>query len=244
MLIPYAIETLEQEKPTANRIIMGVCVAVFLGGALGILPDSLLDALVLRGFHPVGMVGHMFVHAGLIHLLGNMLFLWVFGNAICANTGNIVYPLLYLAVGILAAFFHLTFDGSPAVGASGAINGITGVVVALYPLNRVHLLWIAPRGIARGHNFLEARVWTIVVVWLLFDILWMIVGGGGVAYWAHLGGFVAGVAIGLICLQAGWVQVTDYDNRTLLDIIKGSKREGTLAPSRPGGAARRTPRRR
>ncbi len=244
MLIPYAIETLEQEKPRANRVIMGMCVVVFLGGALGILPDSLLHAMVLRGFRPSGLIGHMFVHAGLIHLLGNMLFLWVFGNAICANTGNIVYPLLYLAVGIFAALFHLALDGSPAVGASGAINGITGVVVALYPLNRVYLLWIAPRGIARGHNFLEPRVWAIVVAWLLFDILWMIAGGGGVAYWAHIGGFVGGVAIGLVCLQAGWVQVTDCDNRTLLDMIKGSKRGGTLVPSRPSGAARRTQRRR
>jgi len=244
MLIPYAIETLEQEKPTANRVIMGICAAVFLGGALGILPDSLLDALVLKGFHPIGLVGHMFLHAGLIHLLGNLLFLWVFGNAICSNIGNIAYPLLYLAVGICAALFHLVFDGSPAVGASGAINGITGVVVALYPLNRVHLLWIAPRGIARGHNFLEARVWVIVIAWLLFDILWMIAGGGGVAYWAHIGGFVAGVAIGLVCLQAGWVQVTDCDNRTLLDIIKGSERGGMPAPSRPISASRPTRRRR
>ena len=244
MLIPYAIETLEQEKPTANRVIMGVCVAVFAGEVVGIFPASLLDALVLRKFHPAGLIGHMFLHAGPIHLLGNMLFLWVFGNALCSNIGNIAYPLLYLVVGVCAASVHLLFNGDPAVGASGAINGVAGIILAVYPLNRVHLLWIASRGVARGHNFLEVRVWTIVIGWLLFDVLWMVAGEGGIGYWAHIGGLVAGLAIGLVCLQAGWVQVTDCDNRTLLDIIKGAGREGVPSSSRAVGASRHAQRRR
>ena len=244
MLIPYAIETLEQEKPTANRVIMGVCVAVFAGEVLGIFPASLLDALVLRKFHPAGLIGHMFLHAGLLHLLGNMLFLWVLGNALCSNIGNIAYPLVYLVVGVFVASVHLLFKGGPAVGASGAISGVTGMILAMYLLNRVHLFWIAPRGIARGHNFLEVRVWAIVIVWLLLEVLWMVAGEGDIGYSAHIGGLAAGLAIGLACLQAGWVRVTDCDNRTLLDIIKGVRCEGLPSSSRAIGVSRHTQRRR
>lgn len=244
MLIPYAIETLEREKPTANRVIMGICVAVYIGEALGILPASLLDAMILRSFHPAGLIGHMFLHAGLLHLLGNMLFLWVFGNALCSNIGNIAYPLLYLVVGVCVASVHLLFKGGPAVGASGAISGVAGIILAMYPLNRVHMLWIVPRGIARGHNFLEVRVWAIVIVWLLFEVLWMVAGEGDIGYWAHIVGFAAGLATGLVCLQTGWVHVTDYDNRTLLDIIKGARCEGVPSSSRAIGASRHTQRRR
>jgi len=239
MLIPYAIETLEQEKPTANRIIIGACIIVFLGGVLGGLPQSVLGALILKGFHPAGIVGHMFLHADPIHLIGNMLFLWVFGNAICANVGNIAYPLLYLAVGIAAALFHLLLDGRPAIGASGAINGITGIVVAMYPLNRVHLLWIVPVGISRGHNLLEVRAWVIILGWLVFDVLWLLVGEDNIAYWGHIGGFAAGVGIGLVCLERGWLQVTEYDNKTLLDFLKGPKPPHTSSSNRRVRSGRR-----
>jgi membrane associated rhomboid family serine protease len=244
MLIPYAIDASEQNRPTANRVIMGLCVAVFLGDVLDILPDSLLNALVLRGLHPAGLLGHMFLHAGIIHLLGNMLFLWVFGNAICATVGNVVYPLLFLAVGVCAALVHLAFDGGPAVGASGAINGITGLVVAISPLSHVYLLWIVPAGISRGRNLFEVPAWIVIIAWLLYDVLWMMVGEDTVAYWGHIGGFVTGAAVGLVCLHAGWGQVTDYDNRTLLDIIKSLTRGDTPASPRSHDVARRTQRRR
>jgi membrane associated rhomboid family serine protease len=239
MLIPYAIETLEQEKPTANRIIIGACIIVFLGEIPGVLPQSLFDALVLRDFHPTSLVGHMFLHAGFLHLIGNMLFLWVFGNAVCANVGNIAYPLLYLAVGIGAALVHLLFDGRPAIGASGAINGITGIVVAMYPLNRVHLLLIVPPGITRGHNLLEVHAWVIILAWLAFDHFWLIVSESGIVYWAHMGGFIAGVATGLLCLRLGWLQVTEYDNKTLLDLIRGPQPSHTSSLGRQVRSDRR-----
>lgn len=239
MLIPYAVETLEQERPTANRVIIGACVAVSVGAWLGVVPGRLVDAFVLRNAHPVALVGHMFLHAGILHLAGNMLFLWVFGNAICANVGNVVYPLLYLGAGLCAALVHLLLDGSPAIGASGAINGITGLVLAMYPLNHVHLLWIVPAGISRGHHQFRVPVWVMVGAWLVMDVLWMVAGAGGVAYWAHLGGFVAGVVLGLICLRTGWIQMTECDNRNLLEIISGSPRTHAFSsPPRPGGRAR------
>lgn len=220
MIIPYAIETLEQEKPIANWIIIGACAVVFI---VGLLPGSLTNNLVLDGLNPIGLIGHLFLHGSLIHLIGNMIFLWVFGNAICSNTNNIIYPILYLGVGISAAFIHLVFDGSPAIGASGAINGITGIVLAVYPTNRVRLIWFA---IIRAGTTV-ARAWIIITVWLLFDIIWLIIGAEGVAYWAHIGGLAAGVVIGLLCLQKGWILTTDADNKTLLEIIKGTKRGNT-----------------
>ena len=156
MIIPYAIETLEQDKPIANWIIIGICVVLFMGCLLGILPDSLVNRLALTGLNPMGLFGHMFLHGGFVHLIGNMIFLWVFGNAICSNTNNVIYPVLYLGTGIFAALVHLLFDGSPAIGASGAINGITGIVLAVYPSNRVRLIWFtiirAGTIVARAYN--------------------------------------------------------------------------------------------
>jgi membrane associated rhomboid family serine protease len=242
--VPYAIETLEHGKPTANWVIMGICVVAFLGMWLGIPPIPLIDALVLRGFHPAGLLGHMFLHAGLVHLIGNMLFLWVFGNALCSSMGNVAYPLLYLGGGVCAAGAHLLLKGGPAVGASGAISVVMGVVAAMYPLNRVHLLWIAPRGIARGHNFLEVRAWGFFVFWLLLQVLFWIIGVSGIAYWVHIAGMVAGVAIGLLCLHAGWMETTEHDNRTLLDLLKGpatpQTRGATRHPKGGKGPGRRS----
>lgn len=91
---------------------------------------------VLDGWSPAGLADHMLIHAHLFHLIGNLVFLWVFGNAICANTNNVIYPILYIAFGVLAAVVHNVLDGSPVIGASGAINGIVGMATALYPTNR------------------------------------------------------------------------------------------------------------
>lgn len=226
MLIPYGIETLEQEKPVANWVIIGICGVVFFGAVSGVLSQTFIDGLVLDGLNPVGLIGHMFVHGGLIHLIGNMIFLWVFGNAVCSNTNNAIYPVLFLVAGIFAALVHLVLDGSPAVGASGAINGITGIVLAMYPSNRVYVFWFA---LFRWETFV-ARASVIIIVWLLFDILWLVVGRTGIAFFAHIGGLMAGVGIGLLCLDKGWIQTTYFDNETSLDFIK-RKRQASSSRS-------------
>lgn len=217
LIVPYEIETLRDRAPWSNIAIIVLCVTVEIAFIAGQMSEETFDALVLDGFRLPGLVSYMFLHADLIHLIGNMVFLWVFGNAICANTNNIVYPLLFLAAGLGAAAIHIAFDGSPAIGASGAINGITGIVFAMYPLNRVYLFWLF---LIKGGTF-SCPAWGVILLWLAFDIWGAAMGGGAIAYWAHIGGFASGAAIGLIGLQLGWLQITEYDNRTLLEILKG-----------------------
>lgn len=222
LLVPYEIETLQQEKPWANWLIVAACslvslVAMFGGG----LDSGAFDALVLDGFSFPGLVGHVFLHADLIHLLGNMVFLWVFGNAVCTNTSNWVYLGTFFVCTLLAGVTHVLLDGSLAIGASGAINGIVGVTLAMYPLNRVYLFWVF---LIRGGTT-SCKAWLIIGAWFLFDIWGAVSGGGMIAYWAHIGGFLGGLAFGLTALHFGWIQLTEYDNRSLLDIIRREQPE-------------------
>ena len=80
----------------------------------------------------------IFLHGSFMHLLGNMWFLWLFGNAVCAKVGNLVYLLIYLMLGLTSGVVAYTIDPRPAVGASGAINGVVGMFVVWYPLNNIH----------------------------------------------------------------------------------------------------------
>ncbi len=221
LLIPYEIETLQQVRPWTNWLIVGACVIVSLVAMFGGLPDETIDALVLDGWRFPGLLGHVLLHGGLLHLIGNMIFLWVFGNAVCTNTNNFIYLLLFLACTLLAAAVHVLADGSLAIGASGAINGIVGLVLVMYPLNRVSVLW----WIVLTGGTTEVRAWVLIVFWLAFDVWGAFRGGGSIAYWAHLGGLAGGIATGMVALKMGWIQLTEYDNRSLLQLLAGEKEE-------------------
>tara|TARA_R110002096_G_scaffold54517_19_gene140665 strand:- start:120 stop:932 length:813 start_codon:yes stop_codon:yes gene_type:complete len=224
LLVPYRIETLEQDVPWANWLIIAVCTLTsLLFFSNGPTEEDFITGrhwsipMILNGWNPVGLVGHIFLHTDIFHLLGNMLFLWVFGNSVCTNIGNGRYLLLFLFVTIIAAIFHNLFSGGLAVGASGAINGVVGVVLALYPINRVHVWYL----FFFRFGTWEVSAWLIILVWLAFDIWGVITGGGMVAYWAHIGGLIAGVGLGTLALQKTWVMLTEYDNRSLLEILTG-----------------------
>lgn len=221
LFIPYEIETLTQERPWANWLVVAVCSMVSLAAIFGDMPEETVGALVLHGWSFPGLIGHVLLHADLTHLIGNMIFLWVFGNAICTNTSNWLYVPTFVACTLMAAVVHVVADGSPAIGASGAINGIVGIVLAMYPLNRVHVFWVF---LIRGGSF-SCPAWGIILLWFAFDVWGVVTGGDSIAYWAHVGGLLGGVAIGLLCLHFGWFQLTQYDHRSLLQILRGEEAE-------------------
>jgi membrane associated rhomboid family serine protease len=213
MFFPYKIETLFKHWPIANWVIMALTIVMFF--TTNSLSDDTVQDLVLGGTSVAGLVGHLFLHADFLHLAGNMLFLWVFGNAVCGMTSNLVYPLLYLAFGVLAAAAHITFDDEMAVGASGAINGVVGMAFAMYPTNRVSVFWFF---FVRGGTF-EMPLWALALIWCGFDAYGALAGGDDVAYWAHLGGFIAGLVAGIVTIKLRWVTLTEYDNKSLADLI-------------------------
>jgi membrane associated rhomboid family serine protease len=141
----------------------------------------------------------MFMHGGIAHLLGNMWFLWIFGDNIEHDLGKLGYLVFYLVCGILAALAHVFMSPSgpasliPCLGASGAISGVMGAYLVLHPHRRVMVLLF--RFVTSVPGYVAVGIWFIFQVVSGMGVL----GGeqGGVAYGAHIGGFIAGAVIAL-----------------------------------------------
>ena len=143
------------------------------------------------------LITSMFMHGGWAHLLGNMLFLWVFGDNIENRIGHLRYLIFYLVCGIIASLSHVLLAGSdaliPSLGASGAISGVMGGYLLLFPSRRVRV--IMGRGIGEVPAFVALGIWIVFQVISQMGMLGGEQGGGGVAYAAHIGGFIAGLAL-------------------------------------------------
>ena len=176
-----------------------------------------------NGLNLKGIFGHMWLHGDLLHLLGNMLFLWIFGNAVCAKIGNIRFFLIYIFAGLIAAIAHLIFKGGPMLGASGAINGIVGMFLVFFPQNDITCYW--GWCLIYWRQFTVSSYW-IILMWLVFDIFGATRGGGHTAYFAHLGGFAGGFVIAALMLKFKWIEMENYE-KSLLQILFGSKEEIT-----------------
>ena len=168
-----------------------------------------------------GLFGHMWLHGGPLHLSGNLLFLWVFGNAVCAKIGNAIYLPVYIGLGLMAAVTHLIFVGKSMIGASGAINGIVGMYLVFFPENDISCLWVLFFPFVK--RFTVSSYW-MILLWFVFDILGAIFGGKGVAYFAHLGGFAAGFVLAVIMLKRNWVVVERYE-KSLLQLLGLEKKQ-------------------
>ncbi len=178
------------------------------------------------------MLTSMFLHGGFMHLFGNMLFLWIYGNNAESRIGRIPYLLAYLATGYAAAFGDILLrpeSGIPAVGASGAISGVLGMYFIWFPHNKVRLLILIPPLIRQVE--LGAR-WVLgfyIVVQNLLPAFLTGGGPGGVAHGAHIGGFVAGVLLALgtnLLVRLGWGRRTEHaDEPDPQQTLDGARKE-------------------
>ncbi|MBI5057920.1 MAG: rhomboid family intramembrane serine protease [Nitrospirae bacterium] len=168
--------------------------------AYGAIPHSLLTFETAQPVHPVLTVfTSMFMHGGILHLVSNMLYLWIFGNNIEDSLGHMRFIIFYLLCGVAASYAHaLTSPASqiPMIGASGAVSGILGAYLLLFPHARIHTL------IFLGFFIQVVRLPAIFVIgfWIVIQILnGMLSKGlansGGVAWFAHVGGFIAGLLL-------------------------------------------------
>jgi membrane associated rhomboid family serine protease len=184
-------------------------VVFFATTSYGSLDPDDPSPLMLDGFG-IGVLGHVLVHADVLHLFGNMLFLWVFGNAVCARVGSIGYLASYWAFAIVVATAHVALSDRPAVGASAAINGVVGMFFVFYPKDYVTFA-ILGSGRAR-----EAPAWVLVLLWLLLDLLGFLSGQVGVGHAAHIGGLLVGILLAVVLLKN---QLVDEGlSPTLLDL--------------------------
>jgi len=164
----------------------------------GTRPCELTAACGVEGYGWETVLTSMFMHGSWEHIIGNMLFLWVFGNNIEDSMGHIRFVVFYLLCGVVAGLAHVYSDpGSaiPAVGASGAISGVMGGYIVLYP--RAHVrTWIPPFWLIRLPAFLVLAYWFAIQLFMGVATLGAEAGEqGGVAVWAHVGGFVAGLLL-------------------------------------------------
>ncbi len=141
----------------------------------------------------------MFMHAGLAHIAGNMLYLWIFGDNVEDRLGSFKYLLFYLVGGLVASLTHLLFNPNsqiPTVGASGAIAAVLGAYLVMYPQSRIATF--IPLGFFMRLAMVPASV--VLGFWFILQLFngFLSIGAadvGGVAFWAHIGGFVAGVVL-------------------------------------------------
>jgi len=189
----YAWATVPQEIVTGTDIARPVVVEDPISGdPVGRIPLQTTPVSVY-----LTLLTSMFMHGGLAHLFGNMLYLWIFGDNIEDRLGHLRYLLFYLLCGVLASLAHvLTNTGSyiPSLGASGAISGVLAGYVVLHPSRQVRAIVL---------NFILTYIpaWVAIGLWFVFQLvngLGMLGGGsqaGGVAYAAHIGGFIAGLLL-------------------------------------------------
>jgi membrane associated rhomboid family serine protease len=163
----------------------------------GLAPVGVEGPCALGGLTWEGMLTSIFMHGGWMHLTGNMWFLWIFGNNIEDATGRLRFLAFYLMVGVLAAGAQVIATPAsalPMVGASGAVSGVMGAYLVLYPRARVDTLFFF---------FVFVRVvplpaWLMLGYWMLLQVFASTLapeGAGGVAYMAHIGGFAAGILL-------------------------------------------------
>ena len=160
---------------------------------------ALYPAAVTRDGDYTGILTSMFLHAGWMHIGGNMLFLWIFGDNLEDQMGHVGFLIFYLACGILAALAHIySAPGStvPTVGASGAIAGVMGGYLLLFPRARVDVVVI----IVIFFRVFTLPAWVMLGIWFALQVFGGFstpAQGGGVAFWAHAGGFIAGIVLTL-----------------------------------------------
>ena len=221
IILPYHVDVPMRTLPWMNWVLIGVTVLFYpLCGQDGHFTP--LGESLVRGQGPFGWVGSVLVHGDLFHLLGNMLFLWIFGNAVCSKVGNLAYPFVYFGLGTLAGVVSYSIDPRPAIGASGAINGIVGMFVVWYLLNDLscwYAYWFV--SLANAGHFALSSYW-MVLLWLVFDLWGIIRGGGNIGHLTHLAGLVAGFVLGVVLLMTKLVEM-DKSERSLLQVFTGDE---------------------
>ncbi len=207
-MIPLRDENRSLSTPHVTRVFIIINVVVFfffwLSGAesfgSAIQDYGMVPAYVVTGERLYTLFTSMFMHGGILHLVGNMLYLYIFGDNIEDAFGHGRYFAFYFICGIAASAMHIisitTAEemGFPAVGASGAISGVLGAYLLLYPRARILTL------VLYGWAYV-ARIPSIFFIgfWFVYQLLLgFLPQSGGVAYWAHIGGFIAGMALALI----------------------------------------------
>jgi membrane associated rhomboid family serine protease len=247
MIFPLRTDRRLKRTPWVNYALIAANVAVFIlvqqGGA------DLLPAHRLQPGNPQlsQYFTYQFMHGGWMHLIGNMVALWVFGNGVEDRLGRVAYLLFYLAGGVLAGLAHVVTSAAPVLGASGSVAGVTGAYLALFPLSRVVVLFAL-----FIITFIELPSIVVVGFYVVWNIFGQFTGGGGVAYTAHLGGYLFGFVVGMGLLLGRLLPREPMDFLSLIEQKRRQYKFRSLAkggyspwdaskPGEPSGAVAKPP---
>lgn len=212
-MIPIGDDTPTRKIPVVTWSLLLVNVAIF---AICRAPGQESFDATLRawGFTParfgvMTLFTSMFLHANILHLVGNMLYLWIFGDNVEDILGRAGFLIYYFATGLAATLVHFAFNSAstiPTVGASGAISGVLGAYIVLFPGSRIKVIWLWYWYV---RFFKIGAGWFIGLYFLMQFVLATIAKGhlGGVAYWAHLGGFATGLAATLVLVSLRTIEL-------------------------------------
>lgn len=240
MFLPYNVDVPMERWPYANWVLIGLTCLISLAMLANPQPeyhwngdepvkdsverlrqdmeDPAVSKLALsrQHFRIWQPFTYVLVHADIFHLIGNMLFLFCFGNAINARLGHALFLVLYFALGAVAGLAWLSLDyGIALVGASGAIMGIVGLFFVFYPLNEVRVFywWFVYFGSWELSSF-----W-LILLYVLFDLFGTVAGrSDGVAYVCHLAGAAAGIGVAITLLVTGIIEPV-YGERNFLQFM-------------------------
>jgi membrane associated rhomboid family serine protease len=209
-MIPIRDDIPTREIPVVNYLLIAANVIVFIVMAFAspatqeaivaryaMVPAHFADGVALADI--ITIFTSMFMHAGIVHLGGNMIYLWIFGDNVEDRVGHLQYLIFYLVGGVVASLTHLATNwGStiPTVGASGAIAAVLGAYLVLFPASQIATF--VPLG--KFYQLTKVPAAIVLGFWFIYQLFEgvMAFGGadvGGVAVWAHVGGFVAGVLL-------------------------------------------------
>lgn len=234
MLFPVRTDRPLRSTPLVNYALIAVNVVVFIltsaqiAGASRWFPEigswsQVIEKYPVAGYylHPtepktIQFLTSMFLHADLWHLLGNMVFLYVFGNSLEDRLGKVGYLFFYLAGGVFSGLGHALVETSPILGASGAVNAVTGAYLALFPLAKITVLFFF-----FIVGFIEVPSMWLILLRFIQDAIQFSASSGGVAYLAHMSGSLYGFLLGMILL---WTRVLPREPYDLLSLLEHRKR--------------------
>jgi membrane associated rhomboid family serine protease len=220
MPIPLYDDNPKTDVPVTTYLLIGLCTGAFLwelghnpwlvARTYGMVPAEVFGLWrpprVFQVLPPWGTIfTSMFLHAGWFHLIGNMLFLWIFGNTVENDLGLGRYLLLYFCCGTVAALTQAAASPAshvPLIGASGAIAGVLGAYLLLHPAANVRcFIWIVI-----FFRILNLPAWAMLGLWFTIQLIYALTaasGRGGVAFWAHVGGFLSGMVLVVVLRPSG-----------------------------------------
>jgi membrane associated rhomboid family serine protease len=224
-MIPLRDDIRSEKRPFVTWGLMAACVGVFIyqtlseyqdpkAGDLIVSTYGMIPSQIASGHHLWTLLTSMFLHGGFFHIIGNMLYLWIFGDNVEDAFGHFWFLIVYLFTGVAGSLLQVVLmPGStvPTIGASGAISGVMGAYFVLFP--RARVLTLIPIFFFIRLIYLPAPL--LLGFWILLQILYGCgsgpATGGGVAYFAHIGGFVSGLILGLLVrnrVRRPWYEIS------------------------------------